>query len=106
MNVGNVLGFLGRGRKSDLGSGGEIFENLPPCRIVGGAATVAFVNDDQVKEARREFPEKLLAVFWPGDGLIEPQVDLVCSVDAALLVQRRCKFDLGAVFALNGLRPR
>ena len=63
MDVGDVFGFLGRGREADLGSGGEIFENLPPGRIVGGAAAMTLVNDDQVKKARREFPEELLALL-------------------------------------------
>src|SRR5579863_2619682 len=51
MNVGNVLGFFGRGGKSDLGGGGEVFKNLAPGRIVGRAAAVALVYDDQVKKA-------------------------------------------------------
>ena len=76
---------------------GEIFENLPPCGIVGGAAAMTLVNDDQVKKAGREFPEELLALLRPGDGLIEPQIDLVGGVDAALFVQRRGEFDFGAV---------
>ena len=57
MDVGNVLGLLGRGRESDLGSAGEVCEDFPPCRIVGGAAAMAFINHDQIKKARREFPE-------------------------------------------------
>ena len=72
MNVGDVLGFLRRRRESDLGSGGEVFENLAPGRIVGGAAAVTLVDDDQVKEAGREFPEELLALLRPGDGLVKP----------------------------------
>ena len=106
MNVGDVFGFLGRGREADLGSGGEIFENLSPGGILGGAAAVALVDDDQVKKAGRELPEELLALLRPGDGLVEAQIDLVGGVDAALLVERRGEFDLGAVFALDGLRAR
>ena len=67
---------------------------------------MAFVNDDQVKKARREFPEKLLALLRPGDGLIEAQVNFIGRVDAALFVERRGEFDLGAVCALDGLRAR
>ena len=100
------FGFLGRGRESDLGSGGEIFENLPPGRIVGGAAAMTLVNDDQIKEAGREFPEELLAFLRAGDGLIKAQINFVGRVDAALFVERRREFDLGAVFALDGLRAR
>ncbi len=106
MDVGNVFGFLGRGREADLGSAGEVFEDFPPGRIVGGAAAVALVDDDQVEEARREFPEELLALLRAGDGLIEAQIDFVGGVDAALFVERRRKFDFGAVLALDGFRAR
>ena len=67
---------------------------------------MALIDDDQVKKARREFPEKLLALLRPGDGLIKPQINLVGSVDAALFVERRGEFDLGPVCALDGLRAR
>ena len=100
------FGLLRRGRKADLGSAGEIFENFAPGRIVGGAATMTLVDDDQVEEARREFPEELLAFLRPGDGLVKAEIDLVGSVDPALLVERRGEFDLGAVFALDGLGAR
>ena len=67
---------------------------------------MTLVNHDQVKEAGREFPEELLAVLGPRDGLIEAQINLVGRVDATLLVQGRREFDLGAVLALDGLRAR
>ena len=89
MNVGDVLGFLRRGREPDLGRAREVFENLAPGGIVGGAATMTLVDDDQVKKARREFPEELLAFLRPGDGLIEAEIDLVGGVDAALSCRAR-----------------
>ena len=67
---------------------------------------MTLVNDDQIKEAGREFPEKLLALLRPCDGLVKPQVNLICGVDAAFLIQRRSELDLGAVLALDGLGPR
>ena len=97
MDIGDVLGFLGRGRESDLGGAGEVIENLPPGCIVGGAAAMTLINDDQVKKARREFPEELLALLRPRDGLIKPQVNFIGRVDAALFIKRRGEFDFGAV---------
>ena len=64
---------------------------------------MALVDDDQVEEAGRELAEKLLAFLRAGDGLVEPEIDLVGGVDAALLVERRGEFDFGAVLALDGL---
>ena len=104
MNVGNVLGFLGRGREPDLGSAGEIIENLFPGRIVGGAATVTLIDDNEIEKARREFPEKFLALLRPRDGLVQAQINFIGGVDAALFVERRGEFDLGAVCALDSFR--
>lgn len=106
MDVGNVLGLFGGGRKSDLGSSGEVIEDVLPGRVVSGNATVALINDNQVKKARREFPEKLLGLLRPGDRLIKAQVYLVCGVDAALFVERCGEFVLGPVCALDGVRAR
>src|SRR5207248_381962 len=80
--------------------------NLFPCRIVGCAAAMTFVNDDQVKKARREFPEELLAVLRPRNGLIKSQVNLVSGVDSSLLVQGQWEFDVGAVLPFDSLRAR
>ena len=52
MDVGNVTGFLGCGGQADLCGRGEVFQDFPPGRILGGAAPVAFVDHDQVEEAR------------------------------------------------------
>ena len=103
VDVGDVFGFLGRGGQADLRGGGEVVEDFAPGGILGGAAAVAFVDDDQVEEAGRELAVELLPLLRAGDGLIEAQVDLVGGVDAALLVERRWQFDLGAVVALDGL---
>ena len=104
VDVGDVFGFLRRGGEADLRGGGEVVEDLAPGGILGGAAAVALVDDDQVEEAGRELAEELLALLRAGDGLVEAEIDLVGGVDAALLVERRGEFDLGAVVALDGLR--
>ena len=97
MDVGDVFGLLGRGGEADLGGGGEVLEDLAPGGILGGAAAVALVDDDQVEEAGRELAEELLALLRAGDRLVEAEVDLVGGVDAALLVEGRGQLDLGAV---------
>ena len=88
VDVGDVFRFFRRCGEADLGRGGKIFKNLAPGGILGGAATVALINNDEVKEARREFPEELLPLFRPGDGLVKTKIDLIGRVDAALLVER------------------
>ena len=53
MDVRNVFGFLGRGGQSDLRGRREVFENLPPGRILGRAAAMALVDHDEIEEAGR-----------------------------------------------------
>ena len=103
VDVRDVGGLLGRGRQADLGCGGEVIEDLAPGGILGGAAAMALIDDDQVEKAGRELAVELLPLLRAGDGLVQAQVDLVCGVDAALLVEGRGEFDLRAVFALDGL---
>ena len=55
------------------------------------------------EKARREFAKQLLAIFGSGDSLVETKINLVSSVDAALLVEGRSKLDFGAVLSLNGI---
>ena len=83
-DVGDVLGFLGRGGQADLGGGGEVLEDLAPGGVIGGAATVALVDDDQVEEVRRELLVDVLLFLGAGDGLIEREVDLEGLVDGAV----------------------
>ena len=52
LDVGDVLGFLGRCGEADLRGGGEVFEHLAPGRIIGRTAAVALVDDDEVEEVR------------------------------------------------------
>ena len=77
VDVGDVFGLLRRGGQADLGGGGEVVEDLAPGGILGRAAAVALVDDDQVEEAGRELAEQLLPFLRAGDRLIEAEVDLV-----------------------------
>ena len=52
--IGNILGFLGRGGHADLGCTAEVFQNLAPTAFLFGRTTVTLVYDDQVKEIRGE----------------------------------------------------
>ena len=82
MDVGNVAGFPGRGGEADLGGRREIFQNLPPGRILGGAAAMALIDHDEVEEFGRELTKNLLVFFRFGDRLIEAEIDFVDGVDA------------------------
>ena len=88
IDVGDVFGFLRRGGETDLRGAGEVLEDLSPGRIVGRAAAMALVDDDQVEEVGRELSIELLPVLRARDRLIEPEIDLEGSVDPPLLVER------------------
>lgn len=49
-DVGDISGLLGRRGHTDVNGAVEIVENLPPCAVVGGAASMAFVDYNQVEE--------------------------------------------------------
>ena len=94
VDVGDVLRLLRRGGQADLRGAGEVLEDLAPGRVLGRAAAVALVDDDQVEEAGRELAEELLPLLRAGDRLVEAEIDLVGRVDAALLVEREWQIDL------------
>ena len=83
-DVGDLLGFLGRGGKADLRRRGEIFQDLPPRRIIGGTAPVTLVHDDEIEEIRRELLVDVLVLLGAGDGLVEAEIDLECLVHLAM----------------------
>src|SRR5262245_50710455 len=85
MDVGDVGGLFGRSVEANLCGGGKVFEDLTPGRILGGATTVTLIDDDQIEKAGGELPEQLLPLFRAGDGLIQPQINFVRRVDAALV---------------------
>ena len=103
MDVGDVFGFLGRCGEADLCRRREVIQDFPPCRILCRTAAMALVDDDEVEECGREFPEDLLAFFRPGDRLIEPEVNLVSGVDAALAVDGGGQLLRRTVLAFDGL---
>jgi hypothetical protein len=70
MHVGNVGRFPGRGGEADLRGTGKILQDLAPGRVLGGAAAVTLVDDDQIEKAGRKLAEELLPLFRAGDGLI------------------------------------
>src|SRR5208283_3068605 len=72
-------------------------------RVLGRAAAVAFIDDDQVKETARKLAKELLLLFRPGNRLIKAEINLIGRVDAAALVDGRGQFDLRSVRALDGL---
>ena len=67
-----------------MGSAGKIVEDFTPGGILGGAATVAFVDYDQVEEVAGELLVDVHLFFSAGDSLIERQVDFVGGVDLTL----------------------
>ena len=85
VDVGNLLGLLGRGGQADLGGGREVFENLAPGRVGGGAAAMALVDDDQIEEVGAELLVDVSLFFGAGHRLIEREVDLIGLVGLPLL---------------------
>ena len=82
--AGDVLSLLGGGGEAELDAAGEVFEDFAPLGILGGAAPVTFVDDDQVEEIRGDVSEDLVVFVRAGDSLIEAQIDLVRRIDGAL----------------------
>ena len=101
--IGNVFRFLRSGREADLCRAGKVIEDFAPRRIRSGAASMALINDDQIKKARRELTIKLLPFLRSRDRLIKPKVDFKGGVYAALIITRKRKIDLGAILPLDGL---
>lgn len=52
--------FLGHRCQTDLYGIGKIIEDFTPCGIVGGAAAVAFVDNDHIEEAGGDIFKLLL----------------------------------------------
>ena len=81
LDVRDILGLFRRGCQADLGRGAEVVEDLSPSRILGRAATMAFVDDDEVEEIRRELLVDIPLFLDAGYRLVQRQVDLVALVD-------------------------
>lgn len=54
----------------------EVFEDLPPVRLVAGAAPVALVYDDEVEEILRVLPVQPRSPLIPRDRLVCREVHL------------------------------
>lgn len=63
-----------------MGGVGEVAKNLAPGGVLGGAATVAFVDHDQVEEVAGELLVDVHLFFSTSHRLIERQVDFVGGV--------------------------
>ena len=102
MNVGDVFGFLGGGGQADLRCRLEMVQNFAPRRVVGRTATVALVDDDQVEEVGRQLTEDLLSLFRSCEGLVQPEVNFICRINAPMLVHSQGDLSTGAIVALYG----
>ena len=78
--VGNLLGFLGRGGQADLGGAAEISEDFAPRGVFVGAAAVALVHHDEVKEVGTELFVDVLFFVRAADGLVQRQINFVALV--------------------------
>lgn len=83
VSVHVVVALWGRGH-AELGRRGEVVEYRPPTRAVLGAATVAFVNHDQVEVVRRVLSEDPKVVAGVGQRLVQGEVDLATRLRLAL----------------------
>ena len=88
-DTGHLFGFLRCGGEADVGGAGEVVENLVLSRVLGCAASLAFVDHDQVEEVAGERLVGVHLFFSAADGLVERQVNLVRGVVLALLASRR-----------------
>jgi hypothetical protein len=70
VDVGDVFGLLGRGGEADLGGGGEVLQDLTPGGVLGRAAPVALVDDDEIEKAGGKLAKELLPLLGAGDGLV------------------------------------
>ena len=101
-DVGHVFCFFRCRGEADLRGRGEVFQYLAPCRIVGGTAPVAFIDHDQIEEAGRKLPVDFLVFLWPGDRLVESEIDFKGRINEVLLVEGLRHVDLVAIVALDG----
>src|SRR5204862_8123247 len=75
-DVGNLLRFLGSGREADLRRGREVFQHFAPRGIIGRAATVTLVHNNEVEKVRRELLVDVLFFLGAGDRLVKTKVNL------------------------------
>ena len=71
IDVGDIFGFFRGCGQADLRRPAEVFENLPPVGVFGGAAAMALVHDNQVKKIRGKLFIDVLFFFGSRYGLIK-----------------------------------
>lgn len=64
-DVGHILRLLWCRGEADPGGRGGVFRYVAPCRIVGGAAPVAFIDPDRIEKTGREPPVSIGGHFQP-----------------------------------------
>ena len=79
-DVGGVFSFSGGGGEAKLYGTVEIFENFTPGGIVFGAATVALVDNDQIKKITRDGFEDFVFFIGAGECLVQAEINLVGRV--------------------------
>ena len=77
VQIGNILGFLGGGRHTDLGGRLEIFQNPAPAAFLFSRASVTLIHNDQIKEIRLKQFTKMLLIVIPYKLLIQREIHLV-----------------------------
>ena len=91
----------GRGGQSQLVGRFEILQNFAPIAFVVRAASMAFVHENEVKEAGIILAIKTRAAFIAGDGLVNGEIHL-----AALLGNSILDFPAGVTERREGLIHR
>ncbi|MCY1307352.1 hypothetical protein D9M70_572680 [compost metagenome] len=85
VDVGDFFGFFRGGGQANLRGRREILKNLAPGRVGCRAATMAFVDDDQIEEITAELLVDVSFFFRASDGLIQRQINLIRFVGLPLL---------------------
>ena len=88
VDIGNVLGFLGRGGHAKLGGGRKIFQYFAPGAVALGGTPVAFVYDNQVEKIRGKKPGKTARGF----AFFAAVRYIVARAVGKLLVEREIDF--------------
>src|SRR3546814_4633061 len=76
-DIGGVLRFLGGGGQADLGRIGKVLQDFAPSAVLCCTSTLAFVDHDQVEEARRDLLVELLPFLRASQRLEQANIHLV-----------------------------
>ena len=75
VDVGHLGGFLRRSGQADLGRRAEVAQDSRQAGVLGRAAAVTLIHDDEVEEVRAELLVDVALFPAAGDGLVQRQVD-------------------------------